>query len=202
MNSAICWERWHDFTLSGTRTSSDLAGNTSQIQIELLSHLPQEEHKVSDSIDCGDAQSVFHQDHEGVTCRRAETGAVDGCGCICILGNKNTGEAVTMNRRRRRVKEVKCFVCYLIEIVEALLQTPQTADTSFQQTASACVLLRHNDIIRWSIDQLSNQQHQVLQVIQVSQTQTGEETPALVIKGVEHFTGEKWTCQVSKTGNI
>lgn len=53
-----------------------------------------------------------------------------------------------MNRRRRRVKEDKGFVCYLIEIVEALLQTPQTADTSFQQTASARVLLRHNNGIK------------------------------------------------------
>ena len=42
-------------------------------------------------------------------------------------------------------------VCYLIEIVEALLQTPQTADTSFQQTASTRVLLRTNDIISWYI---------------------------------------------------
>lgn len=50
-------------------------------------HLPQEEHEVSDGVDCGDAQGVFHQDDEGVTRRSAETGAVDGCGCICILGN-------------------------------------------------------------------------------------------------------------------
>lgn len=78
----LCW-------ISRTRISSDLGEN--QLNPP---HLPQEEHKVSDSIDCGDAQSIFHQDHKGVACRRAETGAVDGCGCICILGNKNPGETV------------------------------------------------------------------------------------------------------------
>lgn len=83
-------------------------------------HLPQEEHKVSDGVDCGDTQSVFHQDHKGVACRRAETGAVDGRGCICILGQEDSGET-TMFKTRRRVKTQQWDVCYLIEIVEALL---------------------------------------------------------------------------------
>lgn len=52
----------------------------------IQSHFPQEEHEVANGVDCGNAQSVFHQDHKGVTGRRAEAGAVDGCGCIRILG--------------------------------------------------------------------------------------------------------------------
>ena len=103
-------------------------------------HLPKEEHEVSYSVDCGDTQSVFHQDHKGVACRRAETGAVDRCGCICILGNKNPGErseSVTL-------KSDELVGSYLIEIVEALLQTPQTTDARLQQTASADVLLKRH----------------------------------------------------------
>lgn len=53
------------------------------------SHLRQEEHEVAHGVDCGHTQSVFHQDDEGVTSRRAETGAVDGGSCICILGNRS-----------------------------------------------------------------------------------------------------------------
>lgn len=75
------------------------------------SHLPQEEHEVSHSVDCGDAQSVFHQDNEGITRGRAETGAVDGCRCICILGNKNTGETVTGRRSRTRGEEEEESFC-------------------------------------------------------------------------------------------
>lgn len=46
-----------------------------------------------------------------------------------------------ISKKRREEKRVEY---YLIEIVEALLQTPQTTDTSFQHTASARILLINN----------------------------------------------------------
>lgn len=54
------------------------------------------------------------------------------------------GDSQEEERKRKRKSS---SVHYLIEIVEALLQTPQAADTSLQQTASAGVLLRHSIII-------------------------------------------------------
>lgn len=45
-------------------------------------------------------------------------------------------------KRRRKSSSVH----YLIEIVEALLQTPEAADTRLQQTASTGILLRHSII--------------------------------------------------------
>lgn len=47
----------------------------------------------------------------------------------------------TSQSQEEEVKEVTFITYYLVEIVEALLQTPQAADTRLQQTASKRVLL-------------------------------------------------------------
>lgn len=48
-------------------------------------HLAQEENKISNGVDGCHPKSVFHQDHEGITGRGAETGAVYGRRRISIL---------------------------------------------------------------------------------------------------------------------
>lgn len=50
-----------------------------------LLHLAQEENKISNGVDGRHPKSIFHQDHEGIAGRGAETGAVYGRRRICIL---------------------------------------------------------------------------------------------------------------------
>lgn len=110
-------------------------------------YLPQEEDKVSHSVDGRHSQGVLHQDDEGVARRGAEAGAVD-CGCsVSVLKRAATGKrfasvptpALPLDRSEDT---------HLIQVGETLLQAPQTADTGFEHAASAGVLLEMGGV-KW-----------------------------------------------------
>lgn len=61
---------------------SHIKKNPANLFERYLSH---EEDKVAHSVDGSHSERILHQDKESVTGRGAETGAVDGCGSVCIL---------------------------------------------------------------------------------------------------------------------